>query len=50
MQEKTLATVKNLVKLYYGQEDEYYINLAMEEIERGFTVADIKEMMEQSEL
>lgn len=48
--EETLEVIKKLISIYYGCEDEYYINLAMSEIDRGFTIADVIEMMEHSEL
>lgn len=45
-----VAIIKHLVNLYYGQEDEYYINLALEEIERGLTIKNIQELMYFAEL
>ena len=46
----TEETIKKLVFLYYGQEDDYYISLALDEIRSGLTIDDVKELMEQAEL
>lgn len=46
----TIEEIKKLVLLYYDCEDEYYINLAMSELERGLSIAEVEEIMKQAEL
>lgn len=42
--------VVEMAKMYYGEDIEYYVDLAMEELQRGLTLQDVEELMKEAEL